>query len=337
MGYEAKLFNRNLEKYVKISSNLNISKVGEYQITYKLFLKKQVRYIKVVDKIPPAVKLIGNSNVVIYQDEKYEDEGYLVIDNYDQDLNNQVIVTNNINYQKVGTYQVKYKVSDSSGNTNEIIRTIKVKKNPIQEYLKKHNYHVSIGYYNLVTGKSYYYNRNKKYYGASLIKVLDALYLYDKNMVNDSLKPYIRTALSYSNNDSHIYLVNYINRNKLRNYGLSIGAKYPLEPGYDYYANTIVDDQIAYYKKLYELTKDGKNKELKNWMINSSCNYIMFNNKAPDALTKYGRYKINFHNAGLVLDDEPYIVVILTHEGNSDYYNIIRNIAKKVYEYHERD
>ena len=92
--------------------------------------------------------------------------------------------------------------------------------------------------------KSYYYNRDKKYYGASLIKVLDAIYLYDKNKVTNELKPYIKTALSYSNNDSHIYLVNYINRNKLRNYGLSIGAKYPLEPGYDYYANTIVDDQI---------------------------------------------------------------------------------------------
>ena len=69
-------------------------------------------------------------------------------------------------------------------------------------------------------------------------------------------------------------------------------------------------------------------------MISSNCNYIMFDGSAPDALSKYGRWKINFHNAGLVLDKEPYIVVILTHEGNSDYYNIIRNIAKNVYKYH---
>lgn len=336
-GVTAKIFDYNLDKQVNITSNLDINKLGNYEITYDLFFHQRKRYVNIIDTTPPEIVLNGDNNVTIYQNEKYVDEGFLVIDNYDGNLSDKVIVTSNVNNSKLGNYKIKYKISDSSGNTTEVVRGVQVVENPIEKYIKKHGYSVSVGYYNLVTGKSYYYNRDKKYYGASLIKVLDAIYLYDKNKVTNELKPYIRTSLSYSNNDSHIYLVNYIGRNTLRKYGLSIGAKYTLEPGYDYYANTVVDDQIAYYKKLYELTKNGKNKELAKWMIDSSCNYLMFNQNAPEALTKYGYYKINFHNAGLVLDDEPYIAVILTTEGERDYYNIIRNIAKKIYEYHEKD
>lgn len=332
-GYSAKFYGLNLSKMVKVKSNLNVHEVGTYKIVYKLFFSRKSRTINIIDDISPEIKLNGKDEVNIYVNESYTEEGVKVTDNYDFDLVNDVKISSNINNKKTGKYKVTYEITDSSGNYSSITRNVNVIDNPIEKYIKSNKYNVSVGYYNLVTGKTYYYNRDKKYYGASLIKVLDALYLFDKNKVTNKLKPYIKSSLIYSNNDTHHYLVNEIGKNNLRKYGLSLGAKYTLNSG-DSYGDTTVDDQIAYYKKLYELVKDDKNKELKEWMISSNCNYIMFDGSAPDALSKYGRWKINFHNAGLVLDKEPYIVVILTHEGNSDYYNIIRNIAKNVYKYH---
>lgn len=332
-GYSAKFYGLNLSKMVKVKSNLNVHEIGTYKIVYKLFFSRKSRTINIIDDISPEIKLNGKDEVNIYVNESYTEEGVKVTDNYDFDLVNDVKISSNINNKKTGKYKVTYEITDSSGNYSSIIRNVNVIDNPIEKYIKSNKYNISVGYYNLITGKTYYYNRDKKYYSASLIKVLDALYLYDKNKVTNKLKPYIKSSLIYSNNDTHHYLVNEIGKDNLRKYGLSLGAKYTLNSS-DSYGDTTVDDQVAYYKKLYELVKDDKNKELKEWMISSKCNYIMFDDSAPDALSKYGRWDINFHNAGLVLDKEPYIVVILTHEGNSDYYNIIRNIAKNVYTYH---
>ena len=50
----------------------------------------------------------------------------------------------------------------------------------VSDYLKK--YKVSVGYINLDNGFTYIYNGNKEYFGASLIKVIDAMYIYENNL-----------------------------------------------------------------------------------------------------------------------------------------------------------
>lgn len=349
-GYNATLFNKNINNKVKTTTDLNTNELGSYTITYNLSLlslKKVTRKINVVDTTSPTITLNGNSTINIYINDEYTDEGVTIKDNYDTDLSQNLIIENNLDVSKKGTYTITYTVHDSSNNIASIERTINVKEkqiittnnkscnlsNPIENYICTNNYNVSIEYYNLVNNKTYYYNKNATYYGASLIKTLDALYLYDKNLINDDLKEYVKKAISVSDNPSHQYLVNYIGFDNLKQYGISIGAKNTLIGG-DNFGITTVNDQIAVMKKLYAMTKDNQNEELKSFFINSYYNNLLFED-CPTIMHKYGWWKQVFHNSGIVLDENPYIVVILTSEGYDNYSKIISTLSKLVYEYHK--
>ena len=341
-GIKAYLFNEDISNRVKITSNLDTNKIGTYYINFNLrFLNtyfKLKREIKVIDNIEPVITLNGESEINLYLGNEYMDKGAVANDNYDGDITSNIIVDSNVDTNRVGNYEVKYTINDSSNNSSSVIRKVNVlpkkvinytQDNKIVTYIKKNNLNISLGYYNLINGKSFYYKENKAYYGASLIKTLDAIYLYDKNLVNDNIKPYIEKTISVSDNDSHKYLINYIGKENFRQYGLSLGATYTLVGG-DNYGNTNVKDQIVYLKKLYSITKD--NNELKSYFINDYYNYLKLDN--IEIMHKYGWSNYWFHDVGIALDDVPYIIVVLTEHGENSY-NIINNISKLVYEYHK--
>ena len=50
---------------------------------------------------------------------------------------------------------------------------------------------------------------------------------------------------------------------------------------------------------------------------------------------KYGYYGQYYHDVGIVLDNEPYIIVILTNHGNDNKQEIINNLANLMYKYHK--
>ena len=112
-------------------SNLDLNKVGSYVVKYYIVYKKkryeQIQTINVVDKIVPVISLTGGK-VTLLTGNKYTEPGYKASDNYDGDLHDKVIVTNNIDTTKAGTYKVTYKVSDSSGNIAEATREVVIKK-----------------------------------------------------------------------------------------------------------------------------------------------------------------------------------------------------------------
>ena len=344
-GFKASFFNKNIHNKVITNSNVNTNKLGTYTITYKLpfpINKKVTRTIKVIDTIKPILTLNGNDTINTYLNEKYIDKGVKIEDNYDSDLTKNLTIENNLDITKVGTYTIKYTVHDSSNNTTSITRTINVKNantcdlsNPIDKYICKNNYNVSVGYYNLTNGNTYYFKPDKTYYGASLIKTVDALYLYEKNLINNDLLEHVRRIITYSDNASHHYLVSYIGKNKLKQYGIDLGAQNTLN-GSDNYGKTTVKDQIVYMKKLYEITKDNQNEELKSYFTDSNWNLLKFN-KSPSIMHKYGHYEYVHHNVGIVLDENPYIVVILTQEGHGNFYNIVTTISKLIYEYHKNN
>ena len=60
---------------------------------------------------------MGNQNITICPNANYTEDGYTAIDNYDGDITDKVQVRNENN-------KVTYQVTDSSGNTAKITRTI---------------------------------------------------------------------------------------------------------------------------------------------------------------------------------------------------------------------
>ncbi len=78
-----------------------------------------------IDKEDPIIKLKGSS-VNLKINNKYIEQGYTVTDNCDDDLTSKVEITNNININKEGTYEVIYKVKDKSGNESKEVRKVTV-------------------------------------------------------------------------------------------------------------------------------------------------------------------------------------------------------------------
>ena len=135
-GYKAYILGKDVSNAVEVINEVDTSKVGTYKIKYSIsnkFLKKAnyiVRSVKVVDNINPEIKLTGDS-VSIYVGDNYTEPGYSASDNYDGDITNNVIVTNNVDNTKVGKYEVVYSVIDTSNNSVEVKRIVEVKEKPV--------------------------------------------------------------------------------------------------------------------------------------------------------------------------------------------------------------
>ena len=123
----------DMSKLLKIDiSKLDLTKIGTYNIRYYLEYKnkiyEEIKEIEVVDKTKPEIILKGK-NITILLNEKYDDPGYEVKDNYDKDLMDKVEVKNEVNTSKVGIYKITYNVTDTSGNkADEKVREVTVKK-----------------------------------------------------------------------------------------------------------------------------------------------------------------------------------------------------------------
>ena len=89
------------------------------------------RKVKKQDKEGPIISLKGNKTVYVKLNSKYNESGVTAKDNCDGDLTEKIKTTGNVNTSKTGTYKIVYEVTDSSGNTSKIERTVIVydKKN----------------------------------------------------------------------------------------------------------------------------------------------------------------------------------------------------------------
>lgn len=79
----------------------------------------------------PTINLVGNSEINLIVGEEYKEPGYHVIDNCDGDITSRVDIVSNVDIYTAGSYEIKYVVSDSSGNKSEAVRNITVKRKQV--------------------------------------------------------------------------------------------------------------------------------------------------------------------------------------------------------------
>jgi len=234
----------------------------------------------------------------------------------------------------------------------------------LNNYIKTNYPYTSIEYYDLNTNLTYTYNSQAVYYGASLIKTLDALYIYNKALEDSSIldeeltyassykrasslgmqnytfgtkvsiRDLVKYAISVSDNSAHQMLVNYIGFSKLKAYGNAIGNDYTLVGG-DNYGSIDLDDAFNYMVELNKYLNNNKElgTELKSYFNNDYDNFLDLDN--VNIIHKYGYYGSYFHDIGIAEDNDPYIIIVLTNYGLDNFKTIVNNISKKINELHE--
>ena len=332
-------------------STIDPNDLGEYEVKYEYTYKDKnyvaTRNVKVIDIIEPSIDLVGYDKVYLSLNSNYIEYGAIANDNYDGNLNDKIVISGNVDTSKVGTYTIHYSVKDSSNNESSIIREIIVYDDmkefsisnreieiirDLESYINDNKLKVSIIYYDILSGYTYTYNPNKVYYGCSLIKTLDAMYIYENIKLTDKLRSLVKKAIEVSDNDSHYSLVSTISKSELKNYGEKIGAKNVLTTK-DTYGNTTVYDQLVYMKHLFKLiyTLDS-GYELMSYFVNDFKRYVDFEG-APLILHKYGRINsVYYHESAIILDEHPYIVSILSEEDRRK--NVITELSKKIFDMH---
>ena len=121
---------KDISSSINVSGNVDTSKVGSYKITYTATHKKKTksitRTVNIKDTVSPTLTLVGDAEINIAQNSTYQELGCTAQDNYDGDLTTKIVIENQVDTATKGTYIVKYTVTDSSGNSANISRTVNV-------------------------------------------------------------------------------------------------------------------------------------------------------------------------------------------------------------------
>ena len=111
---------------IKIEGNVDNTKVGKYKIKYYHNKKYKERIVEVVDKEKPEITLNGLGEINVVVNGQYVELGASAIDNYDGDITDNIVITNNVDLTIPGEYKVVYEIKDSSNNENKIERIVNV-------------------------------------------------------------------------------------------------------------------------------------------------------------------------------------------------------------------
>ncbi len=131
---------------IQIRGEVDFNKVGSYQVEYTIptmfgdYTKEQT--IEIVDTTSPVITLEGNEIEKIGYKKEYQDAGYTVTDNSDEDLQDKVTV----NKEEVSNqeYKLIYTVEDSSHNIATVTRTIELIDDEAPEIKLKGNSKITL-------------------------------------------------------------------------------------------------------------------------------------------------------------------------------------------------
>lgn len=348
---------RDLTKEVVVAvpelDKLKSHDVGEYKINYTLNYLGGVyadsRTVKITDSSPPELILNGPTTIGLYVGETFTDPGWSATDDIDGDLTSSVVVEGGVDTNNLGVYNLKYSIADSAGNTSEATRRVFVynysafSSEPIatfdelRDYIIRNGWNISFGFKNFDKNVEYTYRPDDLYYGASLVKTIDAMYVYENLPVTYDLQALVRNAITYSNNSAHTALASRIGVDNLRTYANSIGMTHHLQGsvyyGYvTYFCDTSVADQMAEWTHLWELINRLPNgEELKWYFINNYWDNLSFAG-SPLHMYKNGLYGNNYHESGIMFADSPFFMTFLSTEGwrwNATY--IMADLAERTY------
>jgi len=249
---------------------------------------------------------------------------------------------------------------------NNILKDLNKPINKLNSLFLKSQEKVSYYYEDLKTGTVISFNPNKTFYAASTIKILVCIYLYEKSIKDKKIldvelkytennkkhesdimenmdfgsKHKIRDLIKYtitaSDNTAYVMLMEYVGKEKIKKYGLDLGATTTME-GNDYFGITNATDYAIYLKKLLSLVRDYEPAEdLLEYMKNTTINKINNSSVGENIIArKGGEWDIAYHDCAIIYDSNPFILLIFTQKGTMNDKDIfINKTAKQLYAIH---
>lgn len=141
-GASTRIGNKEINKRYIAKGSVDTDTVGDYEIEYitdtPYFYNKEsvARIIHVVDSESPTI-ILKEGTTTLYVGDTYKEPGFLASDSYDGNLTDKVTSNTNLDTSKAGTYNIEYKVTDSSGNETTATRTITIKEKETTTTTKK--------------------------------------------------------------------------------------------------------------------------------------------------------------------------------------------------------
>ena len=83
-------------------------------------------YVLLADTTPPVITLLGDNPMALELGSSYAEPGATALDDRDGDLSANITVTGTVNANTPGSYTLSYDVSDTTGNSTTVTRTINV-------------------------------------------------------------------------------------------------------------------------------------------------------------------------------------------------------------------
>ena len=114
------------------ASAVDTNTVGSYEVDYSVTdssgnVGTATRTVNVVDTVAPVISLQGSNPQEIVVGSAYVELGATATDNVDGDLTASIVIdASGVDTSTVGSYEVDYSVTDSSGNVGTAMRTVNV-------------------------------------------------------------------------------------------------------------------------------------------------------------------------------------------------------------------
>ena len=127
-GAKACVGGRDASDRVQITGSVDTSTPGTYTLKYEIETLTVERKVTVTDKMKPELVLEGDDTMELMLGETFEEPGYRAADENGRDITGDVKVTGT-ELTRAGENQIKYTVSDSRGNTTQLMRSVNVLPN----------------------------------------------------------------------------------------------------------------------------------------------------------------------------------------------------------------
>ncbi len=123
---------KNIKNIKKIDANKLGEQEEEYECTQSFFKKNITIKYNVVDKEAPVLEVDSEDSVSIYVGDEYKEPTVKATDNYDGDITDKIEKIGDVDNKTTGTYEVEYKVKDTSNNEVSKVVKVEVKAKPVQ-------------------------------------------------------------------------------------------------------------------------------------------------------------------------------------------------------------